>query len=152
VFNHADNGLSALVDVDVFDSDLLLALAAISSESLHLKGERPRKLIEGAFRAISLKSIIRVSQTASRCQRRHMNGGHLRCEHCLDLVPRSDAFNDSHAVIEHPFVYFAVPGAEICELIHQSGKEISIGSAEGLHEEGLTGLMRRVIRHYPRGA
>jgi hypothetical protein len=41
----ADDGLSAFVDVDVFDRDLLLPFAAMAVQCLQQCGVRPRKLV-----------------------------------------------------------------------------------------------------------
>ena len=41
----ANNGLSAFVDVDVFDRNFLLALAAMPIESFQKRGVGPRKLV-----------------------------------------------------------------------------------------------------------
>ena len=66
MFNYTDNGLPARVNVNVLNCDFLLALAAISPESLHLQGESPRELGEGALSALALESVIRVSETTGR--------------------------------------------------------------------------------------
>ena len=44
MFDIADDGLSALMDVNVFHSDVLLSLASVPVESLQLRGICPAEI------------------------------------------------------------------------------------------------------------
>jgi hypothetical protein len=54
----ADDGLPAVVDVDVLDRDLLLALVAVLCERLNLSRISPREL--GSLREVRLPTFCRL--------------------------------------------------------------------------------------------
>ena len=64
VLTFADDSLPALGDVDVLDRHLLLALRAIFLQGRHLRGERPRELVEGSLGAILLRDKLDVRQAS----------------------------------------------------------------------------------------
>src|SRR5262245_47351492 len=82
----ADDGLAALVDVDVFDNNFLLAFAAVFVESLEMKAIGSAELVAKIERLFpTLKILIRDHCALETLHCRAMASDHLRNQHPLGL-------------------------------------------------------------------
>src|SRR5262245_25424782 len=54
----ADDGLAALMDMDMFDFDCLLGAASVALQRFHLVRERPHKFVEGVLGTVLLRDGI----------------------------------------------------------------------------------------------
>jgi hypothetical protein len=124
--------LPTLGDVDVLDGHLLLAAASVSLERLDLRRERPRELVEGIRSAVLLRNGLDVRHAAGECHQGHLNRGHLRGKHGLNLVAWLDALNHRQREISPALRGFSFP-ARIEKLIDQTVVEVEICRSEGWH-------------------
>jgi hypothetical protein len=88
--DRTDDGLAALIDVDMLHRHLLLALAAVPLQRLHLHRVGPQQLHREISIRVLLLDDLRGLELPQVPHRRRMYCDHLRREHTLDLAARSD--------------------------------------------------------------
>src|SRR5262245_26854404 len=125
------------MQLDLCHGHHLLALAAIALERLHLCGEGACELSEGALGALLLRDILPVDEATCERHGRHMNGGHLTCEHRFDLVFWFYAFGHGEDEIERLPVELSAACRDVLELLEQAVKKIQVAGAERVHQEDL---------------
>ena len=86
----ADDRLPTRMDMDMLDSDFLLALAAIALESLDLHRESPEQLDREIAITVLRKDRLGGLQPPQSANRSDMRCYHLHREHALDFVLRSN--------------------------------------------------------------
>lgn len=88
------------MDMDVFDSNFLLTLAAIPLQSLDLHRESPQQLDREVPVTVLLSYRPGVPQPPQRANRSDMRCHHLCREHALDFILRSNTGYGSKRTID----------------------------------------------------
>jgi hypothetical protein len=88
-------------------------------ERLHLQGVGARQFVERALGAVLLRQDLGVAEAAREPRGRHVNGGHLRRQHRLELIPRLDAFDHGQHEIQLALVGLAALRTRIGRLFEK---------------------------------
>src|SRR6185437_1911488 len=100
----ADDRLPARMDVDVFHRHLLFALAAVTLQRLHLRGVGPQQLYGDVAVRVLLLDRVGTFELAQAAHGGRMDGDHLRRQHGLYLIARSDAVHGGERAVYLPFL------------------------------------------------
>ena len=136
------------MDVDVLDRHLLLALATVSVQGLHLGREGPCQLVERLLRRLGLVRAAGGCEAVGEGHHGHVDRRHLRRKHGLHLVSGLNvADHRDHEIDVLDFNVMAVC-RNVRYLLDQSIGKINVRRAQGIQQQGRAGLCIGVVSTY----
>ncbi len=91
-FDVSDNGLPSLMNMDVFDRDLLLAFSPVTLQRFHLSGVGPRQFVcMGEVFMAQRAGLLGVRRSPVGFHCGVVTGHHLGGEHAFDFIAWSYA-------------------------------------------------------------